>query len=320
MPRKTRSHGPLSPVSSLEGGRHWHRRSLSSGFVPAVVITTESAIQADLFADEINTASQSGIPSASDISPPVSPRDSHPIPSLPHLFHTIVGSGPVLNTTGILSSSSIGSTFSVSVGPLPSSGFPFVPAPGLPNLGLALLAVPGLSSAALTSGSGPVYVTAPVSSGLPGVTSRTPAPLPWVPSVPIVVGTPTMASRNQGFKYSKFLGKSEEDPDSHVRSFEKRYALLDGSPEQMHKEAVFESTLHFKAARWLAKYPMDYFRTYVDIVAAFLKRCRVDKTALQMLNRLRRLKQKNHDVETYTAKFRMLLQRLGTVPVGQMRS
>ncbi len=85
----------------------------------------------------------------------------------------------------------------------------------------------------------------------------------------------------------------DEDPDLHVRSFEKSYALLDGSPDHAHKEAVFESTLHSKAAWWLAEYPVDYFKTFADLLAAFLKCFRVDKIAPQMLDRLRRSNKTN---------------------------
>ena len=84
------------------------------------------------------------------------------------------------------------------------------------------------------------------------------------PMLPLVAGL--MAA-----KYPKFRGKSYEDPDAHARKFEKTYGTNNAPPMvQLHKEAVFESTLSGKASKWLAAFPADHFSTYDAIRTAFL--------------------------------------------------
>ena len=64
-------------------------------------------------------------------------------------------------------------------------------------------------------------------------------------------------------KYSKFRGKSGEDPDAHTRKFEKTYGINNAPPVvPLHMESTFESTLSGKASKWLAEFPEDHFLTY----------------------------------------------------------
>ena len=116
-------------------------------------------------------------------------------------------------------------------------------------------------------------------------------------------------------KYSKFRGKSGEDPDAHTRKFEKTYGINNAPPVvPLHKESTFESTLSGKASKWLAEFPEDHFLTYDAVKTAFLRRFRIEKTVSQNLEKLRILKQKKCNAEEYAARFRVLLQR---VPVAQ---
>ena len=112
-------------------------------------------------------------------------------------------------------------------------------------------------------------------------------------------------------KYSKFRGKSGEDPDAHTRKFEKTYGINNAPPVvPLHKESTFESTLSGKASKWLAEFPEDHFLTYDAVKTAFL----IEKTVSQNLEKLWILKQKKRNAEEYAARFRVLLQR---VPVAQ---
>lgn len=117
-------------------------------------------------------------------------------------------------------------------GPIGSIGLPSV-------VGLPSVSLPAHVSAASC---GPEANCAPTFSGIPGIVVGVSVPPLLATAVPVVAGPSSMMTAkncNQGFKYSRFQGKSEEGPHSHVRSFEKRYVLLDGNLDPVHKEAVF---------------------------------------------------------------------------------
>ena len=100
-----------------------------------------------------------------------------------------------------------------------------------------------------------------------------------------VVSPVAMAARGgTHIRYSQFRGKQGEDPDAHVRQFDNLYTLnVPGPLEPLHKKAVFESTLHGKALRWLAEYPVGHFPSYDVIWASFLCRFWVEKMIAQTL-------------------------------------
>lgn len=105
-------------------------------------------------------------------------------------------------------------------------------------------------------------------------------------------------------KYPKFRGKSNEDPDAHVRKFDKIYGLnVPPQVVQQHKESVFESTLSGKASKWLAEYLVDHFQDYDVVRVAFLRHFWVEKIVVQNLEKLRTLKQGKLTSEESVARF-----------------
>lgn len=106
-----------------------------------------------------------------------------------------------------------------------------------------------------------------------------------------------------------FAGEANEDPDGHCYSFEYWANMYCRRPQvtDQQKDNMFITTFRGKAQRWLAEYPMNYFLTYDSLKAAFLKKFRIFKTPVDIIEILRILPQGDKDIEEYCAHFNGLL-------------
>ncbi|MCO5600240.1 hypothetical protein L7F22_054350 [Adiantum nelumboides] len=113
-------------------------------------------------------------------------------------------------------------------------------------------------------------------------------------------------------KFGSFSGKSKEDPDCHVAQFETRWQArgFAGVYDAQAKMRQFEATFEGKAVQWFSNFDVAHFSDYEELKTAFLNRFRVEKTANDVLTKLKEVRQKKMFVEDYAQKFNRYVRRL----------
>ena len=113
-------------------------------------------------------------------------------------------------------------------------------------------------------------------------------------------------------KFGSFSGKSKEDPGCHVAQFETRWQArgFAGVYDAQAKMRQFEATFEGKAVQWFSNFVVNHFVDYEELKTAFLNRFRVEKTANDVLTKLKAVKQKKMFVEDYSQKFNRYVRRL----------
>ena len=111
---------------------------------------------------------------------------------------------------------------------------------------------------------------------------------------------------------AKFRGKPKEDPDCHVAQFQTRWEAsgYDTLYAGDVKKRQFAATLEGPAMDWFSQYGLAHFLTFNALRDAFLARFRKEKTANDIITKIKHLKQKSMLVEDYAQKFRTLVGRL----------
>ena len=122
----------------------------------------------------------------------------------------------------------------------------------------------------------------------------------------------TAARADLRVKFASFSGTSKEDPDCHVAQFETRWQArgFAGVYDAQAKMRQFEATLEGKAMQWFNNFVAGHFVDYDALRIAFLNRFRKEKTANDVLTKLKGVKQKKMFVEDYSQKFNRYVRRL----------
>ena len=118
--------------------------------------------------------------------------------------------------------------------------------------------------------------------------------------------------QNPKVRSIKYKGKPKEDPDCHVAQFQTRWEAsgYDTLYAGDVKKRQFAATLEGPTMDWFSQYGLAHYRTYAALRDAFLARFRKEKTANDVISKIKTLQQKSMLVEDYAQKFRTLAGRL----------
>ena len=108
----------------------------------------------------------------------------------------------------------------------------------------------------------------------------------------------------------QFKGKRNDNPDTHVNEFD-TVCTANGQTTDMHKLRFFPCTLRDAAMEWYIQYEQGHFATWSAMRNAFLIRFRQEKTPVQLLQKLYKMKQAHKEpVDEYAGRLRTLYKRL----------
>ena len=111
-------------------------------------------------------------------------------------------------------------------------------------------------------------------------------------------------------KLPQFRGRRHDNPDNHVNEFE-IVCAANGYLRDMDKVCYFPCTLKDIAMEWYVQYECGHFTTWVALKDAFLECFRLEKTPVQLLQKLYTIKQGSKEyVVEYVGCLRTLYNRL----------